>query len=188
MSVQLGPEWEAFLARLQTTPEQMERDMRRTLQASLLLIEADARQIVPQDTRRLAGSINGRITGTYPNLIGEVGPDVNYGRFVEFGRRPGARMPPVDALIGWVTRHWYAAFIGPLRQGQLRPRRAAGPGVSQAMIRNRAFALARAIQRRGIPPRPFMVPAFEHNRARIEAGFARIGLRVVAHLAGQPLP
>ncbi|HYW88689.1 MAG TPA: HK97 gp10 family phage protein [Chloroflexota bacterium] len=188
MSVQLGPEWEAFLRRLQTTPEQMERDMRQTLQASLLLVEASARSYAPQDTRRLAGSISQRITGTYPSLVGEVGPGVRYGLFVEFGRRAGARMPPVNALIGWVTRHWNPAFIGPLRQGELRPRRAAGPGVSQAAIRSRAFALARAIQRRGIPARPFMGPAYESNRARIEAGFARIGLRVVAYLAGNPIP
>ena len=187
MSVQLGPEWDAFNRRLQSTPEQMERDMRATLQASLVLIEASARQATPQDTRRLAGSLTNRITGTYPSLVGEVGPSVRYGLFVEFGRRPGARMPPVDALIGWVTRHWNPAFIGPLRTGQLRPRRAAGRGVSQAMIRSRAFALARAIQRRGIPARPFMRPAFETNRARIDAGFARIGLRLVAYLAGQPL-
>ena len=188
MSVQLGPEWEAFLSRLQTTPEQMERDMRQTLQASLLLIEADARQLAPQDTRRLAGSINGRISGTYPSLVGQVGPDVAYGRYVEFGRRAGARMPPVDALIGWVRRHWNPAFIGPMPTGVLRPRRAAGRGVSEYQIRSRAWALARAIARRGIPPRPFMLPAYDRNRARIEAGFARIGLRVVAYLAGNPIP
>src|SRR5215831_12238277 len=172
MSIQLGPEWEAFLSRLQTTPEQMERDMRRTLQASLLLIEADARTLAPQDTRRLSGSINNQITGTFPSLVGEVGPDAGYGRFVEFGRRAGARMPPVDALMGWVQRHWNPAFIGPLRTGQLRPRRRAGPNVSQAQIRSRAFALARSIARRGIQPRPFMAPAYERNRTRIEAGFA----------------
>ena len=187
MSVQLGPEWEAFLSRLQTTPEQMERDMRQTLQASLLLIEADARQLAPQDTRRLAGSINNHITGTYPSLVGQVGPDAGYGRYVEFGRRAGARMPPVDALIGWVRRHWNPAFIGPLRTGQLRPRRAAAPGVSDAQIRGRAFALARAIARRGIPPRPFMLPAYQRNEARIVAGFARLGLRTVAYLAGRPI-
>src|SRR5262252_9670969 len=107
MSIQLGPEWEAFLSRLQTTPEQMERDMRRTLQASLLLIEADARTLAPQDTRRLSASINNRITGSYPNLVGEVGPSVNYGLFVERGRPAGAKMPPVAALMGWVMRHWH---------------------------------------------------------------------------------
>jgi len=175
VSIQLGPEWEAFLSRLQTTPEQMERDMRRTLQASLLLIEADARTLAPQDTRRLSGSINNQITGTFPSLVGEVGPGVRYGRFVEFGRRAGARMPPVDALIGWVQRHWHP--IAERRRG-----------VSRSTLRGEAFILARSIARRGIQPQPYMQPAFVRNRARIEAGFARLGLNIVAYLAGQPIP
>jgi hypothetical protein len=175
VSIQLGPEWEAFLSRLQRTPEEFERQMRQTLQASLLLIEADARTGAPQDTRRLSGSINNRITGAYPSLVGEVGPSVRYGRFVEFGRRAGARMPPVDALIGWVARHWH-----PIQERRR--------GVSRNVLRAEAFVLARAIQRRGIPARPFMAPAYERNRARIQAAFARIGLRTVAYLAGQPLP
>jgi Bacteriophage HK97-gp10, putative tail-component len=188
MSIQLGPEWDAFLSRLQRTPEQMERDMRQTIQASLLLIEADAKSLAPQDTRRMSGSINSRITGTYPSLVGEVGPATRYGVFVEFGRRAGARMPPVDALIGWVRRHWNPGFIGPIPRGQLRPRRAAGANVSQSAIRSRAFALARSIQRRGIRPQPYMEPAYRRNRPRIEAAFARIGLRTVAYLAGRPIP
>jgi len=187
VSIQLGPEWEAFNRRLQTTPEAMERQMRATLNASLLSIERDARQLAPQDTRRLAGSINSRIEGTYPNLVGVVGPSVRYGLFVERGRRAGARMPPVQALMGWVARHWHPAVAGPLRQGELRPNRAAR-GVSQNQIRARAFALAVSISRRGIRARPFMEPAWNRNRANIEQAFARIGIRVVAYLAGQPLP
>ncbi|HYW90704.1 MAG TPA: HK97 gp10 family phage protein [Chloroflexota bacterium] len=173
--IQLGPEWEAFLSRLQTTPEQMERDMRRTLQASLLLIEADARTLAPQDTRRLSGSINNQITGTFPSLVGEVGPGVRYGRFVEFGRRAGARMPPVDALIGWVRRHWH-----PIEERRR--------GVSRSTLRGEAFVLARSIARRGIQPQPFMQRAYQQNRSRIVTGFARLGLRTVAYLSGQPLP
>jgi Bacteriophage HK97-gp10, putative tail-component len=175
MSVQLGPEWEAFNRRLQRTPEQMERDMRRTIQASLLLIEADARQMAPQDTRRLSGSISSRISGNFPSLVGEVGPGTRYGIVMEFGRRAGARMPPVDALIGWVRRHWH-------------PVAARRRGVPQQTLRSQAFVLARSIQRRGIRPHPYMAPAFHRNRPRIEAAFARIGLRTVAYLAGQPIP
>ena len=181
MSIQLGPEWQAFLSRLQTTPEQMERDMRRTLQASLLLVEADARTLAPQDTRRLAGSINSKITGTFPSLVGEVGPDVQYGLFVERGRPAGAKMPPVDALMGWVMRHWHP--IAERRRG-----------VSRTTLRGEVFVLARAIKRRADAvgrfgtARPYMGPAYTKNRERIEAGFARIGLRTVAYLAGQPIP
>ena len=183
MSIQLGPEWEQFNTRLQRTPEQMERDLRRTLGQSLLWIEADARMLAPHDTRRMAGSVNSRITGTFPTLVGAVGPSTRYGWFVEFGRRPG-RMPPVDALIGWVRRHWNPGFIGPIPRGQLRPRRAAGRNVSRNAIRSRAFALARKIAREGVRAQPFMVPAFRRNLPRIEQAFARIGLRTVAYLAG----
>ena len=183
MSVQFGPEWQQLDQRLRRTPEQMEADIRRTLQQSLLWIEADARMLAPHDTRRMAGSINSRISGTHPTIVGEVGPATRYGRFVEFGRRPG-RMPPVDALIGWVRRHWNPGFIGPIARGQLRPGRAAGGTVSRNAIRSRAFALARKIAREGVRAQPFMGPAYRRNLPRIEQAFARIGVRTVAYLAG----
>ena len=185
MSIQFGPEWRDFENRLTRYPQVTEVNLRRALTASLLMIEADAKRNVRQDTRRLAGSINHRIDGAYPNLLGRVGPSVNYGANVEFGRRPG-RMPPVDALMGWVRRHWNAAHTGPVPAGQLRPRRAAGRGVTQDMIRSRAFALARAIGRRGIPPRPYLVPAYRRNQAAIVALFGRMGVRINAYLAGGP--
>lgn len=56
-----------------------------------------------------------------------------YAKFVESGRRAGARMPPVNALIPWVQ-----LILSP------PPDR----------VRSVAFAVARAIARRGIPPRP----------------------------------
>ena len=189
MSIQFGPEWRDFENRLARYPQVTEVNLRRALNASLLLIEADAKQNVRQDTRRLAGSINHSIDGDYPNLIGRVGPSVNYGAFVEFGRRPG-RMPPVDALMGWVRRHWAptaaaetriraARFGGPVRA---RAWRTAG----QDALRARAFVLARAIGRRGIPARPFLVPAYRRNQAAIEGLFARMGARITAYLAGGP--
>jgi hypothetical protein len=185
VSIQFGPEWQDFQNRLNRYPEVTEANLRRALNASLLMIEADAKSNVRQDTRRLAGSISSRIDGAFPNLTGRVGPSVNYGVFVERGRRRG-RMPPVNALLGWVRRHWNAAQTGPVPAGQLRPRRAAGRGVTQDQIRGRAFALARAIGRRGIPPRPYLVPAYRRNQAAIEALFARMGVRITAYLAGGP--
>jgi len=165
MSIQFGPEWREFENRLLRTPQVTEASLRRAMTASLLLIEGDARRNVAQDTRRLAGSINHRIDGTYPTLTGSVGPNVRYGMVVEFGRRAGGRMPPVDALIGWVRRHW-------------------GPG-TQRQLRGRAFVLARSIQRRGTPPQPFMRPAYTRNQVRITQAFARVGAQVTTYLAGQ---
>jgi phage gpG-like protein len=174
MSIQFGPEWRDLENRLTRYPQVAEANLRRALTASLLMIEADAKRNVRQDTRRLGGSINHEITGAYPNLIGRVGPSVQYGVFVEFGRKPG-RMPPVNALLGWVRRH---AASGSLpRAGANRDR----------ILYNRAFALARAIGRRGIPPRPFMGPAYRRNEGAITALFGRLGARVVGYLAGGPL-
>jgi phage gpG-like protein len=176
VSIQFGPEWQDIQRRLGSYPQVTEAQLRRTLTTSLLLIEGSARRNAAQDTRRLAGSITHEITGTYPQLVGRVGPTVRYGAVMEFGRRAGARMPPVDALLGWVRRHWTGTPLP--RRGERR----------EAMLRSRAFVIARAIGRRGIPARPYLQPAYRQNRAQIDALFNRIGVRIVAFLAGGSPP
>ena len=170
MSVQFDPEWERFSARLRAFPANLEANMRQTMQASLLMVEADARRNAPQDTRRLAGSITNEIRGTGVAIEGRVGPSVQYGRFVEFGRRPG-RMPPPQALVGWVRRHSELRFA---RRTQAR----------EDELLRRAWLVARAIGRRGVRAQPYLRPAYENNRAAIAALFARMGVRVTAELAG----
>ena len=122
--------------------------------ASLLLIVGDARRGVKRDTGRLQNSITHRISGGGGNLTGEVGPSVKYGLYVERGRRPG-KPPPVAAVAGWARRH----------------------GVSP-------FLVARAIGRKGVRPAPFLLPAYEKNRARILDLFAQIGVKVVEAARG----
>jgi hypothetical protein len=124
------------------------------MEHSLLLIEADAKRGVKRDTGRLQNSITHSITGGGGNLTGKVGPSVSYGLYVERGRRPG-RPPPQSAVAGWARRH----------------------GVSP-------FLVARAIGRRGVRPAPFLVPAYEKNRAKILELFARVGGKVVEAAAG----
>jgi hypothetical protein len=188
VSIQLGPEWRDFENRLGRYPQVSETELRGVLNRSLVMIEADARRAAPQDTRRLSGSIVHEITGAYPSLAGRVGPSVLYGVFVEFGRRPRRTPPPIAALMPWVRRHWKPAFHGPLLRGQLRPRRAATlREASDEQVRRRARALAIAIGFRGIPARPYLVPAYRRNQATIEALFASIGTRVNSWLAGGPL-
>jgi hypothetical protein len=154
--------------RLERLPQVVTFETRRAMSASLLLIEADARRSAPQDTRRLSGSITWNIQGQGLALTGVVGPSVRYGAPVEFGRRAGARMPPVNALIGWVQRHFHA------------PRER----VAAATLQREAFGLARAISRRGIVERPYMRPAYENNRTRIEALFGEVGRRAVVSIIG----
>jgi hypothetical protein len=194
VSVELDPEWGRFMLRLNASGPVMAQAQRDAMQAALVLIEGDARRRAPQDTRRLSGSITHTInqqisTGRLSRIEGRVGPSVGYGAVMEFGRRRGARMPPVDALMGWVRRHWsptvgasrrIAAARLPGRQRNVEWRRA-----GQRELRSRAFALARSIQRKGIRRRPYLRPAFTSNRQRIRVPFGGVGLRFTGFLAGR---
>lgn len=147
---------EQLAAGLKTAAEKtLPIETRQVLTHSLLLVEADARRGVKRDTGRLQNSITHDISGTGANLRGVVGPSVRYGLYVERGRRPG-RPPPVAALAGWARRH----------------------GVNP-------YVVARAIGRRGIRAAPFLMPAYERNRARIVDAFGKIGLKVVETAAGR---
>jgi hypothetical protein len=140
--------------RLGRYPPAAEAQLRNAMTTALLVLEADQRRHVAQDTRRLMSGITSRIEGSGPVLTGRVGPTVRYGLFVERGRRPGRR-PPVAALAGWARRH----------------------GVNP-------FALARAIGRRGTRAQPFVEPSLERNRDQLRRIFERVGARLVAALAG----
>lgn len=60
----------------------------------------------------------------------EIGPEAPYGPYVEFGTRK--HFPPLDALEGWAKRHGFDS----------------------------AWPICKAIAERGLPARPFLLPAF----------------------------
>jgi len=75
----------------------------RAMQTALLLVEADARRNVAHDTRALMNSITNRMASRGDTLVGQVGPSVRYGVYVERGTRP--HWPPAAPLVGWARRH-----------------------------------------------------------------------------------
>jgi len=75
----------------------------RAMQTALLLVEADARRNVAHDTRQLMNSITNRMAFRGDTLVGQVGPSVRYGVYVEKGTRP--HWPPAAPLVGWARRH-----------------------------------------------------------------------------------
>src|SRR5262245_2736149 len=98
MPVTLRLERAATLARaLNRSPELVAAESLRAMTASLLLVEGDARRSVRHDTRRLMNSITHRIREGRGGLVGEVGPSVRYGLYVERGTRP--HWPPIAALV-----------------------------------------------------------------------------------------
>ncbi|AXF86764.1 hypothetical protein DTO96_102520 [Ephemeroptericola cinctiostellae] len=79
-------------------------------------------------------------------LVREVRSSMHYAAYVEHGTRAGG-MPPVQALQEWLRiRH---SVVG-------------------KDAHNRAFMLAKHIQKNGTKKKPFMQPAFEQSRSRLE--------------------
>lgn len=140
--------------RMGTAGQRLQTETQIAMQKSVLLIEGTARELAPRDTGRLGGSISSRITGRGATLLGEVGPSVKYGFWVERGRRPG-KLPPIAAVAGWARRHGMSPFL-----------------------------VARAIGRRGTRPQPYMWPAWQRNETRIRDLFREVGRVVSAHLGG----
>jgi hypothetical protein len=79
--------------------------------------------------------------------VWKFGPKVEHGWWVYQGRRPGGSLPPVQPILDWM--------------------RVKGLGAA----RNSAWAIARKIQQRGIPPRDYVSPvvAFTLQRLQLRA-------------------
>jgi hypothetical protein len=80
-----------------------------------------------------------------------VGPTAKHAVFVIFGRRPGARMPPVSAIENWLSVKGMSIQI---KDGM----------TLEKAIRSAAWAIAKAISMKGIPAFPFVQQAFAENR------------------------
>jgi HK97 gp10 family phage protein len=113
--------------------------------------------LIESEARSLAPRDTGRLQGSIHSRISGLTAEV--GPTVAYGlfveKGTRAHFPPVGAISGWAVRHG------------LNP-----------------YAVARGMSRKARPPRPFMVPALERSRARIEALAAKVGATVVLRMAG----
>ena len=75
----------------------------------------------------------------------------DYWKFIEKGRRPGAKMPPVSAIENWIKIRKIIPRPVTLKSGKQRV-----PTVQQL-----AYVIARSIARKGIAARPFMRESIE---------------------------
>jgi hypothetical protein len=136
---------EELVARLERSPRLAAAEQQRAMQASLLLVEGDARRSVRHDTRRLMNSLTHEMSGRGTRLVGKVGPSVRYGLYVERGSRP--HWPPRAALEGWARRHGIPVFA--VQRSIARRGTRARPFLVPAFLRNaerilRLFAQAGA--------------------------------------------
>lgn len=115
--------------------------VRAVVQRGMRATGRDALKILRDQTAlaRIPAVSGGYVNGWRAQLRGDELRIFNaapYAVYVEGGRQPGARMPPIDALIPWVRKVL---------------------GAPEDRIRQVAFLVARAIARRGIRPRPVMM-------------------------------
>ena len=86
-------------------PEVVREETDHVLDIIVPRLEKDVNEKTPKGVggaAGLAGSIHGEVVSYGASLAGVVGTPLEYGEVVEMGRRPGKRMPPVEALIPWV--------------------------------------------------------------------------------------
>ncbi len=93
------------------------------------IAQEKAEGFAPRDTGAIANSLSTEVS-TLQAIIFSSLPQA---RFAEYGRKPGGKLPPPDALAGWASRHGFTASRG-----------------------TSLFVLARSIAQRGKKGRFFM--------------------------------
>lgn len=75
----------------------------------------------------------------------------DYWKYIENGRRAGAKMPPVSAIENWIKVKQIVPHSMTLKSGKT-----VIPTIPQL-----SFLIARSISQRGIPPKPLFKNSFE---------------------------
>lgn len=146
--------------KLMSTQPLYQDALTRALRKSAITVEREAKQNLTVmdavDTGRLRANVTHRLDPSPTPRFAEVGTNVKHARNVHQGRRPGARMPPPSALLPWVRRNKVAGTFS------MRTRRRTGSRVlRQRQDLAAAWAIAKAIARRGIKAKPFLTDALK---------------------------
>ncbi len=110
-------------------PRVLNKALERGIAEASEISQEKAEGFAPRDTGAIANSLTAEVRG----LEAVIGSPLPQARFVEYGRKPGGKLPPPDALEGWASRHGFSARRG-----------------------TTLFVLARSIAQRGKKGRFFM--------------------------------
>ena len=128
-------------------PAQLDRRVRGAMEESLAYLQGEVMKRTPVDTGLARGATFTDLRGSSVALRGVVANPLAHAVVLEYGRRPGGRMPPLDAIRPWVVRH--------------------------GMPPEAAWAVARAIARRGTKAVRMFAGAAEAGVGTVQAIFAR---------------
>lgn len=140
------------------TAEPMARAQRSWLQGVLKRIRDDVRMFAPVDLGTFRRSVIYRTTRRGTVVEGEVFSTDTAAKqaVIEYGRRPGSRMPPKGALAGWMARHGIPAKF--------------------------EYIVRRNIADRGIPAQQPFAKAFAKSRGLLNSQQRTLASAIVAAL------
>jgi hypothetical protein len=175
--------------------EQVEQRLLQFVERVMLKLQADTVQILYDNnivghTKQLSQNIRyevikkaGEITGIFgvgENVKSKSGSPWNYGLIRHFGRRPSAKMPPVDEIQKWVIYKGIvrdsAGKMSTLRKLKARSKMKRNSDPAYAASRSIAFAIAKKIQKRGYEGFRFLEIALEQNISFIAGEVANMKL------------
>lgn len=155
-----------LLRRLREGDKVVVRELTNAMDASVKVVEANVKPLTPVGVSgRLRNSIASKVEVQPGSVVGKVGSTLTgeqYPAVMEFGRRPGAAMPPPSALLRWVE----------LRMG-----------VRGAAAMHTAVRLARSIARKGIKGKRFIKQGAEKSMAFITQRFGEALRRMGVELS-----
>ena len=90
-----------------------------------------------------------------------VGYTASYAWNVEFGRKANSKRPPLDAILQWVHKKRLAYYKETITKGKNKgqQKEVKGAGYWKAAMWI-AILIANSIGKKGIKPKPFLMPAF----------------------------
>ena len=131
------------------SPAKLAGAMHSGMEESVAWIKHRVVEETPVDRGFLRAGITTDIHGVGVGLTGTVFPSpavAQYASVVEWGRRPGRKMPPIQVIAEWARR-----------KGITTP----------------AFVIARSIGRKGIPGKHMFEKAFKASKAPVQRIFER---------------
>ncbi len=151
---------EEMQKRFAKAPDLVSKHGKVAMQKSVIMVEGYAKVNAPVGVNsRLRNSMVSKVETFGGSITGRVGSSMSeiYPLVMEYGRRPGAKMPPPQALERWV----YLVM-----------------GVPADEALGVAFVVARNIGRRGIKGKFFLKRAYETSKSSI-LGFFQAALHSI---------
>lgn len=124
-------------AQLNAMPQRLAWHLEAKLHRFAQEIARDMKAKAPKAFSTLSNSVKVDADGP---LAYKIGPHVAYAWAVEYGRKPGGKMPPIQSLIDWIKVKHIQPF---------------NPQMDE---RDLAFLMGRMMQKRGIKAQPFVTP------------------------------